>query len=83
MRVATGRRVVITGMGLISPLGNSPEALWEALLAGQSGVRTDRQYRPPTEGLPISMAARPGTSLDRSTTWAAAEGSREGDPQGT
>ena len=32
------RRVVITGMGLVSPLGDSPDALWEALAAGRSGV---------------------------------------------
>lgn len=32
------RRVVITGLGLISPLGNSPEALWSALSSGVSGV---------------------------------------------
>ncbi|MCE5267255.1 MAG: beta-ketoacyl-[acyl-carrier-protein] synthase family protein [Planctomycetaceae bacterium] len=32
------RRTVITGMGLISPLGNTPEALWEALSTGRSGV---------------------------------------------
>ena len=31
-------RVVITGLGLISPLGNSKEALWDALVAGRSGV---------------------------------------------
>jgi 3-oxoacyl-[acyl-carrier-protein] synthase II len=34
----TSRRVVIAGLGLISPLGNTPESLWEALLAGRSGV---------------------------------------------
>jgi 3-oxoacyl-[acyl-carrier-protein] synthase II len=33
------RRVVITGTGLVSPLGNSPEKLCSALRAGQSGVR--------------------------------------------
>ncbi len=33
------RRVVITGMGLISPLGNSQEALWDALVSGRSGVK--------------------------------------------
>lgn len=31
-------RVVITGMGLISPLGLSPETFWQNLLAGNSGV---------------------------------------------
>ena len=30
--------MVITGVGLISPLGNSKEALWEALADGRSGV---------------------------------------------
>lgn len=33
------RRVVITGMGLISPLGHSPEDLWHALDSDQSGVK--------------------------------------------
>ncbi len=32
------RRVVITGLGMLSPLGNSPEATWQALLEGQSGI---------------------------------------------
>jgi 3-oxoacyl-[acyl-carrier-protein] synthase II len=32
-------RVVITGAGLISPLGNTPQALWENISRGQSGVR--------------------------------------------
>ena len=32
------RRVVITGLGIISPLGNSPAALWDALTAAKSGV---------------------------------------------
>lgn len=31
-------RVVITGMGVISPLGLSPETFWQSLLAGKSGV---------------------------------------------
>jgi 3-oxoacyl-[acyl-carrier-protein] synthase II len=33
------RRVVITGMGVVCPLGNSKESLWEGLAAGRSAVR--------------------------------------------
>jgi len=32
------RRVVITGLGAITPLGNSVAAYWQALLAGRSGI---------------------------------------------
>ena len=32
------RRIVITGIGLITPLGNTREENWEAILAGRSGV---------------------------------------------
>jgi 3-oxoacyl-[acyl-carrier-protein] synthase II len=43
------RRVVITGLGVVSPLGNSPQALWEALVAGRSGV-APLQALPALEG---------------------------------
>lgn len=32
------RRVVVTGLGCINPLGHSPDETWQALLAGKSGV---------------------------------------------
>ena len=32
------RRVVVTGMGCISPVGNNVSATWESLLAGKSGA---------------------------------------------
>lgn len=33
------RRIVITGMGMVSPLGNNVEQSWQAILAGKSGIR--------------------------------------------
>ncbi len=32
------RRVVVTGLGVISPVGSTVEAAWEAILRGQSGI---------------------------------------------
>ncbi len=32
------KRVVVTGMGLVSPLGNTTEETWDGLIAGRSGV---------------------------------------------
>ena len=33
------RRVVVTGVGVISPLGNDPATLFSSLMAGKSGIR--------------------------------------------
>ncbi len=33
------KRVVVTGLGVISPLGNTPNLMFEKLLAGESGIR--------------------------------------------
>ena len=32
------KRVVITGMGIISPVGNNLESAWSAIVSGQSGI---------------------------------------------
>jgi nodulation protein E len=32
------RRVVVTGLGVISPVGHDPESFWSALIAGRSGI---------------------------------------------
>jgi 3-oxoacyl-[acyl-carrier-protein] synthase II len=34
------RRVVITGMGIVSPVGNSVEESWSNILAGKSGINS-------------------------------------------
>ncbi len=40
------RRVVVTGVGLISSVGIGTEANWQALLAGQSGIATITHFDP-------------------------------------
>ncbi len=40
------RRVVITGLGLVSALGTGTEATWESLLAGRSGVARITHFDP-------------------------------------
>jgi 3-oxoacyl-[acyl-carrier-protein] synthase II len=37
-KIVSKRRVVVTGMGMLSPVGNTVESSWKALLAGQSGI---------------------------------------------
>jgi 3-oxoacyl-[acyl-carrier-protein] synthase II len=49
------RRVVITGMAVISPFGLTPEELWDGLAAGASAVGPLTGF--PTVGLPLTQAA--------------------------
>src|SRR5437870_1045848 len=49
------RRVVITGMGVITPLGDRVEDLFRAEVAGQSGVRPITRFDART--LPTTFAA--------------------------
>ena len=39
------RRIVISGVGLISPLGDAPQLLWEGLSTGRSGVAAYQEMR--------------------------------------
>ncbi len=55
MSNSSRRRVVITGFGLISPLGNTPESYWDALVSGRSGVGPLQSL--PTGQLPLAVGA--------------------------
>ena len=50
------RRVVITGLGIISPSGNTPEKFFSNLLAGQSGI--GRLTAPFVDQLAVRIAAQ-------------------------
>ncbi|MEY4592606.1 MAG: hypothetical protein RIR18_1501, partial [Pseudomonadota bacterium] len=48
------RRVVVTGLGIISPVGNSVEEAWQNILAGKSGI--DRVTRFDVSNFPVQFA---------------------------
>ena len=52
--VTSTRRAVITGLGVISPIGTGAGPFWAALRAGTSGVRTIRAFDP--SALPCRIA---------------------------
>ena len=33
-----GRRIVVTGLGMVTPLGNDVDSTWQGLLEGKSGI---------------------------------------------
>jgi beta-ketoacyl-acyl-carrier-protein synthase II len=49
------RRVAITGLGVISPLGNDTNSTWNNLMAGSSGIAHIKQFD--ASGFPAQIAA--------------------------
>ena len=48
------RRVVITGLGIVSPVGNTVEQAWQNIIAGRSGI--DRITRFDASSFPVQIA---------------------------
>jgi 3-oxoacyl-[acyl-carrier-protein] synthase II len=48
------RRVVVTGLGCISPIGNTPTSAWQGLASGQNGIATVTKFD--HSGLPVHFA---------------------------
>ncbi len=55
-------RVVVTGIGLISALGNSPEDSWRRLIAGESGIKLHQPFRE-LQPLPLGLIGDRPTEL--------------------
>src|SRR5437899_12209592 len=49
------RRVVVTGLGAISPVGNDVRSTWQAAVEGRSGIDFIRSFD--ASGLPVRIAA--------------------------
>ncbi len=51
------RRVVITGLGAVTPIGTGVQKFWENLIAGVSGVDIIKRFDPIEAGLTVHIAA--------------------------
>jgi 3-oxoacyl-[acyl-carrier-protein] synthase II len=65
--VSERRRVVVTGIGPVTPVGTGVDEFWAGLTGGRNGVRTITQF--PIDDLPVSVAGEvpdfdPGGFLD-------------------
>src|SRR5215210_77674 len=69
---ATDRRVVVTGMGMVTPLGRDLEASWRALQEGRSGVGSISLFDARTFPTRIAAEAREfrlGDYIDDAGRW--------------
>ena len=61
-----GRRVVITGCGVVSSLGNTPEELYSRLVAGESAVRIMTEWGTGQAAAPVDLPESEVRSIPRS-----------------
>lgn len=54
----TQRRVVVTGMGMISPIGHTVETSWKAAVAGESGIKLNESFDTTDFAVKISGSVR-------------------------
>lgn len=58
------KRVVITGMGAITPIGNTLEDYWHGLISGQNGIDTITAFDPSQHGSQIAGEVKGFDPLD-------------------
>jgi 3-oxoacyl-[acyl-carrier-protein] synthase II len=56
MTATSRQRVVITGLGLVSPIGSTLDRVWESLTLGRSGISKIDSL--PTASLPIQSGGQ-------------------------
>jgi len=58
------KRVVVTGMGLVTPLGTGLDHVWNRLINGASGIRAIKSFD--VSDLPVKIGGEvpPGKSAD-------------------
>lgn len=52
------RRVVVTGMGMVSPIGHTVDESWQAAIAGQSGVGLNQSFDATDFGVKICASVK-------------------------
>ncbi len=51
------RRVVVTGIGAVTPIGHNVKEFWEGLISGKSGIDVIKRFDPYSYKLPVVIAA--------------------------
>ncbi|OUL22239.1 beta-ketoacyl-ACP synthase [Nostoc sp. 106C] len=65
-------KVVVTGIGLVSALGESLETSWQKLIAGKSGIKFQQTF-PELEVFPLGLIGQQPASLEMLTQWVVAD----------